>query len=340
MKKTLAILLAALTAVMLLAGCGASSGKSTSQSAAAYDGGYYYDDADFAMAEPMEMMAEEAYWAPEAPAAAELSSSTASSSGTAETPPDYNGVKLIYTAWVEMESTDFDAAAASIAQLTAECGGYFESSSMSDRGSSRSASYTVRVPADKYRTFLDKAGTLCHVTYQEESSQDVSETYYDTAGRLETQKTKLTRLQELLAEANHMDDIIVLENEISDTEEAIDRLSGTLRRYDALVSYSTVTVSLREVKVLTEVPEVTETFGQRLGSAFRTGLRSFGEALGDIMVALAYSWLWLVLIAAIVVVILLLTKKKRLARREQKKNAPPVTVPTYTRPDTREEKEE
>ncbi len=327
MKKSLAIVLAVLMAAALFAGCGSSYAKGSSDEQAAYDSDYFYE-ADYAMEAPMAM--EEAYWS--APAAAQSAGTSTATSAQTETPPDYNGVKLIYTAWVEMESTDFDAAAAAIAQLTAECGGYFESSSMNDRGSSRSASYTVRVPADKYRTFLDKAGTLCHVTYQEESSQDVSETYYDTAGRLETQKTKLARLQELLAEANHMDDIIVLENEISDTEETIDRLSGTLRRYDALVSYSTVTVELREVKVLTEVPEVTETFGQRFASAFRSGLRSFGEALGDIAVWLAYSWLWLVVIAAIVVVIVLATKKKRQARREAKKNAPPVVTPTYTRP--------
>lgn len=328
MKKRLAIVLAALMLLCVLTACGSSRSSAS------------YSTADSAMYAAAYEEAVEADWGYEDVYWAETAAAPAEAAAQPNAPADMGDVKMIYTAYVEMESTEFDTAAQAIAQLTAECGGYFESSSLSDRGSTRSATYTVRVPAAQYRTFLDKAGTLCHVTYQEESSEDVSETYYDTAGRLETQKTKLARLQELLAEANHMDDIIILENEISETEEAIDRLSGSLRRYDALVAYSTVTVSLREVKVLTEIPEVTETFASRLGSAFRSGLRSFGDALEDIAVALAYSWLWLVLIAAVVVVVLLATKKRRRENRERRKNAPPVAVPGYTRPETRDKDEE
>jgi len=333
MKRILAITLAALTLLALCA-CGSSDSSSKSYAAGAPEAAYaeaYYDG--YYPEAPMEM-AEEAYydagyWA-DAPAAGTAAAQQPDPS------PEMYGVKMIYTAHMEMESTEFDSAMQAIANLTAKYGGYYESSSMSDRGSARSADFSVRVPAAWYRAFLTEAGTLCHVTYQQESAEDVSETYYDTAGRLETQKTKLTRLRQLLAEANHMDDIITLENEISDTEEAIDRLSGTLRHYDALVSYSTVYISLREVKVFTEVIPVTESFGSRFASAFKSGLQDFGEALGDIAVALAYSWIWLVIIAAVVVVILLLTKKRRIARREARKNAPPVIVPSYSSPAQRD----
>ena len=331
MKKILAIILAALTLLTLCA-CGSSSSRSSDASyyepAESYYDEAYYGEAPMAMA-----AAEEGYWAEE-------SGTTAAGSPQTDVPPDMGNVKMIYTASVDMESTDFDGAVQAIGALTAECGGYYESSSMSDRGNSRSASFTVRVPSDQYRSFLEKAGTLCHVTYQQESAEDVSETYYDTAGRLETQKTKLARLQELLAEATRMDDIITIENEISYTEENIDRLSGTLRHYDALVAYSTVVISLREVKVLTEITPVTESFGTRFAAAFKSGLQDFAEALGDIAVALAYSWIWLVLIAAIVVVILLATKKKRAERKQmrlERRNAPPPPVPSYSRPEDKTE---
>ena len=326
MKKLLAIILAALMLVALCA-CGSSSRSSSADAGYYYEaeyGDYYYDEAPMAAAE------EAGYWAEE-------SAATTAGSAQTDVPPDMGNVKMIYTASVDMESTEFDDAVQAIAALTAECGGYYESSSMSDRGRSRSASFTVRVPAEQYRAFLEKAGTLCHVTYQQETAEDVSETYFDTAGRLETQKTKLARLQELLAEASHMDDVIVIENEISDTEEMIDRLSGTLRHYDALVAYSTVFISLQEVKVLTEIPVVTETFGSRFASAFKSGLRDFGEALGDIAIALAYAWIWIVLIAAVVIVVLLATKKHRTERRERRKNTSPTPVPTYSKPQDEKE---
>ena len=324
MKKTIAVFTALFMIASLLAGCGRSSDAARS----VVDNGYYYEDSYYEPAYEESYYGAAAadgdyYWAEEA---------SLSSADQPVNPPQPDDVKIIYTADLTMEATDFDAAVRAVSDLTASSGGYMEYSSMSDSGSYRTASFTVRVPSEHYRSFLDQAGTLCHITRQEESAEDISETYYDTVGRLETQRTKLARLQELLTEAENMEDIITIESAISETEETIDRLSGTLRHYDALVSYSTVSIYLREVRVLTETSEITETFGQRFVSAFRSGLSDFGEFLGDIVIALAYGWLWLVLIAGAVVAILLATRKKRRERRERKEAAPPVGVPTYSVP--------
>lgn len=236
-------------------------------------------------------------------------------SSTART-QDANPAKLIYTADLNMETLEFDAAIQALTELTNACGGYFESSSLSDQSYYRWASYTVRVPAEQYRTFLDQAGEGCHVLSQREYTEDVSENYYDTAGRLETQKTKLSRLQALLAEAKKMEDIISLESAISETEEIIDRLSGTLRHYDALVDYSTVSIYIEEVKVYE--PDPPETFGSRLSAAFAEGIQSFRDGLGDLLVFLAYSWIWLLAIIVVILIVLLATRKARAAAKEER----------------------
>ena len=110
----------------------------------------------------------------------------------------------------------------------------------------------MRIPADQYRPFLERVGTLCHVTYQEESSDNVSTAYYDAESRLVTQQTKLERLQNLLAQAENMEDIITIESAISDTELEIEQLTGTLRHYDSLVDFSTVYITLQEVYQLVQ----------------------------------------------------------------------------------------
>ena len=227
--------------------------------------------------------------------------------------------KMIYTARMEVETTGFDAADADLRTLVEVLGGYFEQAAVHNYGSGyRSGDYTVRIPADQYRPFLERVGTLCHVTYQEESSDNVSTAYYDTESRLVTQQTKLERLQNLLAQAENMEDIITIESAISDTELEIEQLTGTLRRYDSLVDYSTVYISLQEVYQLSNVEEPATTFGSRMSTAFASGWRGFVSALEGLAVALAYGWVWLLLLAVTGAVVgRILWKRKRRGQRPE-----------------------
>lgn len=114
-----------------------------------------------------------------------------------------------------------------------------------------------------------------------------------------TQQTKLERLQNLLAQAENMEDIITIESAISDTELEIEQLTGTLRHYDSLVDFSTVYITLQEVYQLSNVEEPATSFGSRVGTAFASGWRGFVSTLESLAVALAYGWVWLLLLAVI-----------------------------------------
>ena len=208
--------------------------------------------------------------------------------------------KMIYTADLSVETTAFDDAAASLRQMVEDLGGYFESASVYNHGGNyRSASYTIRVPAENFRNLLEQVGELCHVVRQEEGSDNSSEQYYDVESRLVTQQTKLERLQNLLAQAENMEDIITIESAISDTELEIEQLTGTLRHYDSLVDFSTVYITLQEVYQLSNVEEPATSFGSRVGTAFASGWRGFVSTLESLAVALAYGWVWLLLLAVI-----------------------------------------
>ncbi|MGI5986671.1 MAG: DUF4349 domain-containing protein [Dysosmobacter sp.] len=231
--------------------------------------------------------------------------------GSGETSSAVQGSKRIYTATLELETTGFDEAVSSLTELVDGSGGWVSSSSVSNQSSSyRYANLTVRVPVEKYRDFLTQAGELCHLLYTQEYVDDVTEAYYDTAGRLETQQIKLERLQNLLAQAEKMEDIITIESAISETEQMIDSLSGTLQHYDSQVDYATVNISLQEVGKLSNVEEPTATLGGRLATAFTSGCRSFLTAAEDLLVALVYSWVWLVILAAAVIVVVRRLKKR------------------------------
>ena len=306
MKRKLFALALALLLVLSLAACGGSkSAEFTAEAPTA--------SAD--MAYPMEPgMAEEMGF----------DFSSTASSGTNGGAAYPAGQKLIRTAQMNLETTDFEKAVQGLTDLTEQMGGYFESSSVGKRSNGRWADYTVRVPAAKYQAFLDQAGELCHETWRDTQQEDISERYYDTQGRLKTQQIKLERLQALLAKAENMEDIITIESAISETEQMIDDLSGTLRHYDDQVDYATVSISLSEVYKLSDVEEVPDSFMSRLGKAFTGGLADFADGLENFAVALAYGWMWLlILVVVAVAVVRVLRKRRRKAKKADDKPEKP-----------------
>lgn len=231
------------------------------------------------------------------------------------------GVKIIYTADVDLETKEFDQASQALEEAVKELGGWFESRSLYQGGSYRRLSCTIRVPAEQFEPLLERAGEAAHMVSRDAYSEDVSEAYYDSEARLTTQRTKLERLQTLLAQAATMEDIIALENALSETELQIEYLTGSLRRYDSLVGYSTVNLQLREVYRLSTDEETPMTFGERLGSAFSTGLQRGGDNMEELVIGLAANWMTLLLLAAVIAGGVL--GLRRLGRRRRKAVPPP-----------------
>lgn len=306
-KKMLTILCAAALVLGLLTGCGGGSSgaamdqfmSATTESITAggtFNGSLKAEaDMDYAPAEP--------------------------SASPKEDPAGEKGTvaeqKLIYTANLVMETTAFEDAVAALEKLVADCGGYFSSNNVRNYSSGyRTADYTVRIPAENFHTFLDQAGQLCHVLRRSSTADDISEQYYDVAGRLRTQQTKLTRLQELLTKAENMEDIITIESAISDTEQQIEYLSGTLSRYDALVDYSTVTIDLEEVYRLSNTEEPVQGFGSRFTTALKSGWQNFVSDMEDLAISLAYSWMWVIIWGVIIVLVIRGIRRRKTSGRK------------------------
>jgi len=328
MKKLLSTLLA-LTLLLSLCGCGAANMDAVADSA---PGGYYDNGASTGSSSPEAMPMEPGF---------DYNSKAESDNYTSDVPTTDTlssslpeNVKMIYRGYLELESTDFDGAVAGLQQLVASVGGYYESSSLNNYSAYRNANYVVRVPSASYNSFCSAVGSLAQLNSQHHTTENVSEAYYDTESRLVTQRTKLERLQELLAKAELMEDIITLESAIAETELQIEYLTGSLRKYDALVDYATVDISLQEVYELTELEQPVVGFGARLAEAFKTGTSNFVDDLEYFALRFARNWvnrlIWLVVwVVVIVLVVRWIRKGKKPAifRRKKKVQAPPPPAP-------------
>ena len=243
-------------------------------------------------------------------------------------PAIHDNTKVIYSASFRLQTTEFAKTQDLIAQMVADAGGYIESANVYNDSIYKSsiyknAEYTVRVPAEKYHDFISGVSGSCHVISLNQNAQDVGEQYFNTEQRLETLNNKHERLETLLKQASTMDDIIQLENALSDCEYEINRLQTTLNRYDSLIGFSTVTISLQEVERPDSGIDEAPGFFERLGRSFSEGFERFTEGAEDLALWLSGHILTLVVLVVIIIVLIKIHPIRKIRERSSKRSELP-----------------
>lgn len=324
-RSLLASLLAALLVLVVFTGCAASS-KMAAADTASVPNGYYDSKPEAAAAEtPMEAPAE-----PEEEFAYDTVATTEAGSGAAETPEpdasvaDYTA-KIIYTASVSIETTEFDKAVAALESQVQKIGGFVESSNVtgdtqynSDGTTSivnRWAYYTVRIPCEQFEAFLHETEGFGNVISTSRDAQNVTSAYTDYEARLSSLNTQEERLLDMLAKSEDVETLIALEQRLSDVRYEIESIERSLRNYDMQIRYSTVELDLREVEVYTPTVPVRRTFGQKLSDSLSDGWTGFARGVQNVILGLASALPALVLLAVIVIAVIAGIKTARKKRR-------------------------
>ncbi|MBQ2028258.1 MAG: DUF4349 domain-containing protein [Clostridia bacterium] len=223
-----------------------------------------------------------------------------------------------FTVRTQQYEQDYDE----IRMLVEEYGGRIESLNTSGDGTAyslRRANYTLRIPSQRLEAFLDAAKGVGNVSNYSESSEDVSENYYDMQSRLETQEAKLQRLNEMLAKAKNISDLIELEEAISDTQYWIDYYTGRMRGYDSRVADSYVYITLREINNADAAEQKELSLGERIVNAVKASLEAAGEMLQAFVIFFIAALPWLIVLAGIVLVIRAVVRSRRKHRKAAEK---------------------
>lgn len=323
-KRTVVILSVLLSLVLLLSlgACGtqksAESGNVSFRSDAAYPGSAQLNG--FAA---YDMEAAEYDAAPMA-AAKTGAGGTSKTGGTSQTGsenlPEIDPDKIIYSGSATLETEHFEESVEAVRKLIAGCGGFIESSSLS--GSNyysarlRTASFTLRVPSGSFTEIMNSFSEYGKVPYSHTYTENISARYYDTAARLKAYETQEQRLLEMMEQAETVSDLITIEDRLTELRYEIESLQSTLNRWDRQVSYSSISLEVREVREYT--PEVEQSFGEQLVRSLRQGWTNAVELLKAVLLWLLESLPVLVLLAVIVLVARALIKKWTKKRRERK----------------------
>ena len=121
-----------------------------------------------------------------------------------------------------------------------------------------------------------------------------------------------------------MEDIITIEQRLSDVRYQLESMESQLRSYDNRVDYSTVYLYIDEVEVYTPVEE--ETVWERISTGFVDSLKNICEGLKEaaiwFVIHIPYLVIWAIVIAVIVLILKKIKKRtKRIRTEEQKKFA-------------------
>lgn len=211
--------------------------------------------------------------------------------------------KIIKTARISIEVTDFDSAATVVEQLAQASGGFISNSNsyVTDMGHKR-GTITIRVPEEGFLSVLEEIKKLGEVTSTSSSGQDVTEEYIDMDARLRNLERQEGRLLAILDNASTVEDLLDVEKELGRIRGEIEVITGRLRYLDEKISLATITVELSE-------PEpITHTWGLR--EALSDSVEGFiGMTNG--LIVFTGSIIPLVIFVALLVGIFRLVRRKK-----------------------------
>ena len=316
MKKRLSLILAAILVMVCLTGCGAAAKDS-----AAYDNGTsggFYGVAPEASKDSFDMEEDYSYTTDTLtgePGSAIISGVQVDMSE-----------KIIYTAYANVETIDFDGSVEKVYLLLDQYNAFIENSYVTGKSYStefyghqsyRVAEFTIRVPREHYSALTSSLDTLGNVVSLNSSVDNITSQYIDTESRLETYRIEEDRLLAMLEKATTVDEMIAIEARLSEVRYNIESLTSQLKNWDNKVNYSTVTVYINEVKELTVQVPIQRTYWQEIGDGLKNTFNGIGRFFKNLFKFIIVNFPVIIIIAVIAAAVIAIFRKVTKKSRER-----------------------
>jgi hypothetical protein len=271
---------------------------------------------------------------------------SADTTGTVDTPLQNRAV--ISTVDLVVEVDDVAAASTRAATVAAQFGGYVQSEStgltpeplpvepdpMSGElsppvvTSSDQALVVLRVPSDRADEAVAALEALGETVSRTRSTEDVTEQVVDVRSRISTQRAAIDRLEQLLADATDVEDVLAVESELTVRIAELESLEARQQQLRNLTSLATISATFAP-------PETVVEEGTGFVAGLEAGWSAFVRALELGLTAtgaLLPFALFAGLVLTPVVIWLVLRRRRSRARAADAASAPAAQEPSPTAP--------
>ena len=164
--------------------------------------------------------------------------------------------KIIHIADIHFKVEDLRKAENAIKTRVKAMGGYIPNENQSRESGNLENTWTVRIPADKFNTFLgDVEKESIYVDSKNVSAEDVTAEYVDNELRIKSKQKVFERYLELLKQAKNVQEIMAVEEQIRVIREEIESKEGRQKYLNDQISFSTITVSFYQETETSSAPE-------------------------------------------------------------------------------------
>ncbi|OHE40365.1 MAG: hypothetical protein A2Y16_04375 [Tenericutes bacterium GWF2_57_13] len=166
-------------------------------------------------------------------------------------------------------------------------------------------SYVIRVKTERLDAFITALQDEFVLRSYSKIGTDISLDYQDATNRILSLEAQLARLLELYDLAT-LEEMILINEQISDIEVELQELEGTLNQFDSLIEYSEVTLVFYGSAVTSDSP-----FFNRLANAFVNGFNALVGFVEGLMIVIASMSPFLFILGVLGLGIWFVTSRKK-----------------------------
>jgi hypothetical protein len=154
---------------------------------------------------------------------------------------------VILQARLTLEIEDLEAVAGKIQDQVKDLGGYMVSLEFYDlRDERRAGQLSVRVPANKFDSFLESLDGFGQVKNPHVYTDDVTMHYIDLEARLKNLAAQEERMRDLLEKAKTVEEILQIEKELGRIRGDLEAMTAEFKHLQERVHYSSLEIRLEE----------------------------------------------------------------------------------------------